>query len=1180
MKLKKLNIHGFKSFQEKTSLLFDKQFSVIVGPNGSGKSNISDAIRWVLGEQSAKSLRGDKMEDVIFSGTENIRPMNFSKVSIEFDNSDHALPLDYDEVVLDRQVYRDGESNFSINKSNCRLKDIRELLLDTGVGKEGYSIISQGRIDEILNSKPEARREIFDEASGVSKYKYNKDESIKKLAKTIENLEKIEGTKEQLEERFSYLEKESEKAKIGIKLYEELEVNQFSLYKKFVEELSKKYEISKNVLIEKQEVKEKTEKEIQELDSKIEPLKKEISQKEENLEKLNSELIKCQEDYNKYNSDFKLLSERLINKKRESESLSFSIKSYSENIEKVGESLLSLSSEFSKLENDIILDSKKEEEISSKLEEINLEIENIKDEISQKSDILKGIKEKHNSLILKQKTALSLSNSFEQEIEKIKSKIESFELLQNDIQIDIESKEGKLALLLGQTNECSDKIAKTRTDIDEKNKFLYKIDKDIYELESKEKSLKSNLAILNNIYENNEGFNKTVQVLMRKSKQVPELSNRLLGTLAELITVDPKYQMAVEYALASNLQNIVTKNQEDAKYIIEYLKNNKLGRLTFLPVDSIASKSTNLTNLSESDYLVVASEAITCDSQIRPVVESLLNKTIIVKDMDMGIRASKKNRFNRVVTLEGDIINASGSMVGGYLNKNTSSGLINRKYNIDKLKNELIVLQENITKSKDDKNTLIAELEFLNKFINEALKELKQHEQEKDKLEDSLKQLKLQNELNKNAMLNAKSDIDEKNKHIDINKYLDGQELEKLEEDIKIIEANLAELDLRKKSLYDSREDKNAEKIQINSLKKMHLRDKDIAVNNKLEYEDRLISLKDNLEKNKMTLKEDQLLINDLSVKIDELDRLSLVSKKTYEDLDRRSLEDKNLLKNLRIVLESETTNRIKLKEEEMQVTLELTKLEDLLAGFDEKIASKRDPLIEEYSLARDEFEEKINNMDPIKTNNSIVRELRTRLREIGSFSVSSIEEFVKVKEELELYNTQITDLINSKEDIEKIIRKLDKEIKTIFEKKFYEINNNFTRIFSVLFEGGSAKLTLDSSDILNSGVDIEVELPGKKLQSLSLMSGGERALTAVALLFAIFETRPAPFCILDEIDAALDDANIGRYINYLKSFKDIQFIIITHRKTSMEIADVLYGVTMEKEGVSKILKLSLEGSK
>ena len=1177
MRLKSIEINGFKSFADKIKLDFETNITAIIGPNGSGKSNVADAIRWVLGEQSAKTLRGSKMEDVIFSGTDNKIKKNYSTVSITFDNSDNVIPIDFKEVTISRKLYRTGESDYFINKSNVRLKEVRELFLDTGIGREGYSIIGQGRIEEIINGKSEDRRAIFEEASGISKIKYQKNESQKKLFRAKDNLTRLRDIIIQNENRYGFLKGQSTKAKKGIALLENIEKAEFSISYKDYNNLNSNFnKYSENLEINKEEIID-INKEFEEVKLKIAPLKEELNNITNIIEKDSTELNKLTNKKNDITNKKDILIER---------------------------------NKFIKLNNDQSLNLK--QEYIDNLEKINLEISDQENKISEKGLILKKYHDAKNevkSKLLKNKELLDskvqIIDKFileKEEIENIINDLETEkranEIITDSINKKIEENTEEVAKLNIEKESIEKKLSENKLLLESNSQKVQNIDLTILEkrqliseLENELISLNNQISNINNeinyknkevimlknYIRNYEGYGKSVQDLFKLYEKETELKSMICGTLGELISVEEKYKKAIDTVLSSNLQGIVVHNDLEAKKIIEKIKTNKIGRLNFFPISKILSKKER-SNITDSDILSFANDVITCNDDYRNIVNYFLANTVICKNMDIAIKLSNKfkNKY-RIVTLDGDVINSWGSISGGYKSSKNSFSIIGRKQQLENALSDIKALEISLSNNQNRISEIKTDLQ-LNK---EKLDNLK-NEKENTKLKiDSLQKLIYLNEFDI-------SKISEKIDEIDSYKENHQGFTPDKEKELLIYK--------EKSILID--DEINKYNLEINELKNfiLELEKEEIVVINNLDSIERDINILDNSKnillenknsnEGKLNLKETELIEFELQLK-NNLSEIELI-KKLNEDLDIKIEELTNSIGfnidlKKKLILDNEEISKrySELSEKSLTLEKEIEKNELRISNLKDQFSNLINRLCDEYSLNLEDCERKMELYKNEHFTKEELKRLKEDLRELGSFSYDSIEEFEKVKTELEFQRNQEVDLQNSIEDINKIILKLENTMKKTFINEFKSINENFSNIFKILFNGGEARLELDSEDILNCGIDIIAKPVGKKMQTLSLMSGGEKSLTAVALLFAIFETRPSPFCILDEVDAALDDSNILRYVEYLKNYlTETQFIMITHRKPTMEMADMIYGVTMEQKGISKIVSMTFNKEK
>ena len=1177
MRLKSIEINGFKSFADKIKLDFETNITAIIGPNGSGKSNVADAVRWVLGEQSAKTLRGSKMEDVIFSGTDNKIKKNYSTVSITFDNSDNVIPIDFKEVTISRKLYRTGESDYFINKSNVRLKEVRELFLDTGVGREGYSIIGQGRIEEIINGKSEDRRAIFEEASGISKIKYQKNESQKKLFKSKDNLTRLRDIIIQNENRYGFLKGQSTKAKKGIALLEDIEKAEFSISYKDYNNLNSNFnKYSENLEINKEELFD-INKEFENVKLKISPLKEELNNITNVIEKDSAELDRINKKKNDITNKKNVLIER---------------------------------NKFIRLNNEQSL--KLKQEYIDNLEKINLEISEQEKKISEKNSILKNYiddKNKVKNELSKSKELLSskvqILDKFFLEKEEIENKISDLEtekraneIITDSIKKKIEENTEEVTKLNIEKENIEKKLSENNSLLESNNQKVQNIDLTIFEkrqlISELEKELISlnnqvsninneinyknkEIIMLKNYIRNYEGYGKSVQDLFKLCDRETELKSMICGTLGELISVEEKYKKAIDTVLSSNLQGIVVHNDLEAKKIIEKIKANKIGRLNFFPISKILLKK-EYSSIIDSDILSFANDVITCDNDYKNIVDYFLANTIICENMDIAIKLSNKfkNKF-RIVTLDGDVINSWGSISGGYKSSKNSFSIIGRKQQLAKalsdIENLETSLKNNINRISDVKTDLQSNKENLDNLKSEK-------EDLKLKI-DSLQKLIYLNEFDVRKITEK---IDE------INNYKENHQGFTSDKEKELI------LYKEKSILID--DEINKYNLEINKLKNLvlEMEKNEIIVINNLDSIERDINILDNSKnillenknsnESKLKLKESELIESELQLKnnlseIELIEQLNVEFNLKTDELTNSISTNTHLRKKLILNNEEISKRYSELSEKSLTLEKEIEKNELRISNLKEQFSNLINRLCDEYSLTLEDCERKMELYKNEHFTKEELKRLKEDLRELGSFSYDSIEEFEKVKNELEFQKKQEIDLQNSIEDINKIILKLENTMKKTFLNEFKSINENFSNIFKILFNGGEARLELDSEDILNCGIDIIAKPVGKKMQTLSLMSGGEKSLTAVALLFAIFETKPSPFCILDEVDAALDDSNILRYVEYLKNYlTETQFIMITHRKPTMEMADMIYGVTMEQKGVSKIVSMTFNKEK
>ncbi|GAB1476717.1 chromosome segregation protein SMC [Bacillota bacterium] len=1176
MYFKRIEIQGFKSFAEPVSIEFHEGITCIVGPNGSGKSNISDAIRWVLGEQSAKMLRGGKMEEVIFAGTASRKSRGMAEVTLVIDNHSHILPIDYSEVAITRRMYRSGESGYFINKVPCRLRDIRELIMDTGIGVDGYSIIGQGRISDILSEKPEARREIFEEAAGIVKYRSKKEESERKLEASKANLDRVDDIVGEIESRIDGLKEESVKAAEYIKLrdrYKDIEIN---ITLKNVESLELKNEYIKD--------------DITELDNSLEESTNQKAATDEDLaanEIRNEEL----ETFANGSRDKLMLLVGEINDLTGRSRLNLEKRSSIErDKERINREIESL-----------ILRREREEgnggEVSANLEKIRLEYETLKgsfDVKNREAELLeKEVKDlqaaldnhKHSiyetySLTAGKKSEISSLLSLKDTLTKRKNQIEAEGEDQNTYRIDFEDRHRIARDERDEAVGALEDIKRVNSSL--KESYLKRLEKEraaAHELGEKKISAGQLTARLNLIQEMEaayEGYNEAVKFIMRSGTE------GLHGAVADLIKVPSGFEKAVETALGPALQNIVCGNDRDAQKAIGLLKANKAGRLTFLPLSGIKASQRPRGNIAnEGGVKGFGVDCIEFDSKYKSVMEYLLGRVVIVERLEDAIRLSKGQEIGglRFVSLEGDVVNASGAITGGSFRSKTA-GLLERKA-------EAKVLSEKIGVLNGEQRQLAAELDELRTAL-ESEKARIEAGGEKQK-ETELALLSKENELIRIAA--GLKDIEN----------LGGKrqrELSSIKSEEESAEAMISKLkaSIAKEEAFIEEAEKNAQ----GALKQIELKSLDLDKAREELTEIRLLTGAASNEKNnaEQTLKRTEEYIEEYKAEItskeeslktlerekealfsDDGDSSKLLAEKEDQKADieeklRKAIDEKSLITRYLIEIRKKRENLNEIisgwQTDKHELELKLAKNETQVEGYKEK-------LWEDFEISyiqAMEFQKKDFAVGAAVRES---REIKNRMKEIGEVNLGSIKEYESVKERYEFLTVQREDLISAMDSLVQIIEDMDRNIKRSFKESFDQVVINFENTFQALFGGGSAELRLaDESKPLETGIDIIVQPPGKKLQNISLLSGGEKTLTAIALMFAILKTKPTPFCILDEVEAALDEANIDRFAKYLQDFREIQFTLVTHQKATMEYADVLYGVTMPEGGISKVISLKL----
>lgn len=1181
MYLKKLELYGFKSFADRTTLEFMPGITTVIGPNGSGKSNISDAIRWVLGEQSMKSLRGAKSEDVIFAGTQNRKSLGFAECSIIIDNSDGKLPIEYGEVTVTRRLYRSGETGYFINKVPCRLKDILELFMDTGIGKDGYSIIGQGKIDEILSNKSEDRRRIFEEAAGIVKYRTRKVEAEKKLEQTKLNLLRINDILSEIEAKIEPLKAQSEKAKKFLSLKEELKGIEIGLFLYNIDTYKEKlanFTKDSDILQEQFQVEEKKQEEMQQLKD---ALKQEIEALNAQIEEMQNIGFESSNKIEQLNSDIKVAEQK-------SEAGKENDKRYEQEIDELTKKLLDLHEEKKqkndkktnlyankeKFEKELIEKEKELEQISGKLSSKEKEIEDKKQKVQMNIDLKY---EKKNQISTREANIENLrkrENLVKEEIATTISELDSSRMTKSEIGrtfAEMESRRGSIQKALEEiSNQREVSLQKSKEQ-----------EKKIQELSSLLQMNETRRKFLVETEREKEGYVKSVKALLVDCEKDALLRKGMHGVLADLISVPKEYETAIEMCLGQSLQNIVTDNEENAKKLVEHLREGKLGRASFLPISSVKGKKLDrLIKNSLPGVIGVASDLIKCDKAYEQIILNLLGRTVIVDNMETGVILARQNQYGfRIVTLKGDVINSSGSITGGWVAPKTVN-ILGRKQEIQELEDKI--------------KNIKAELEKV------AI--------EKEEYEDSIQDI-----------LEEANGLEKQMAETEISYATEKQRIISLEENINKLELRLAKL--KEEQITITSEIENSRQIKESILREIEILDKESEELNNVISEFALSN------------KDEQKYIDDLNFDITNL-RISVSSfdesESSIDEIVARIEED---IKNTEQSVENKKQLRIKIAEEErnlqnqieqIQTAIEKikqdvknsgSKVEELKKQRIQKGVKQEENEKEQETQRRqmDDLKEQISKIDVKKSKVEVeleqiinkmwedyeitpnnaenyskpenvadttkkVNHLRNDIKELGSINVDSIEEYKNTKERYDFMCEQRLDLENSSSKLKKMISEMVTTMKEQFETQFKVINKNFGEVFTELFGGGKAELKLsDSENILECGIDIEVQPPGKKLQNMMLLSGGEKAFTAIALLFAILKINPAPFCVLDEIEAALDDVNVYRFADYLKKFtKDTQFLVITHRKGTMEAADTVYGITMEENGISKLLSMKL----
>ena len=1179
MYLKSIEIHGFKSFANKIVFQFHNGITGIVGPNGSGKSNVADAVRWVLGEQRIKQLRGASMQDVIFSGTELRKPLGYAYVAITLDNSDHQLAIDYNEVTVARRIYRSGESEYLLNGTPCRLKDVNELFYDTGIGKEGYSIIGQGQIDKILSGKPEERRELFDEAAGIVKFKRRKLAAQKKLEDEQQNLVRVNDILSELEKQIGPLEKQSETAKIYLKKKEELktlDVNMFLLENQRLQEQLKdaqeKYDIASEDL-------ENTSKQYENIKEEYEKIEGQITLLDETIEKNRSALTDTSMLRGKLEGEINVLKEQIHSARNNEEHLKQRREAVLNEIAAKNQDKEGILSDKGQIDEQVAEIEKKRDEakaaltaVQSCIEELNNQIEGGKNAIIEALNARATIKSKlgrYDTMteqvnIRKAELTsriLRMKSDEAQQEETLKALNDEFEKINEEIctlNDAVESKEEKLTLLRETLADKDKKLRDTQVSYHQE---------------------KSRLEALSNLTERYEGYGGSVKKVMERKEQ----EKGIVGVVADIIKVDKKYETAIETALGGNIQNIVTNDEETAKRMISYLKQTKAGRATFLPLTSIThpQEFKNPESLKEKGVLGMADELVHVDEKYRNVAKAMLGRIVVVDQVDNAVRIARKFDYGiRMVTLEGELLVPGGAISGGAFKNN--SNLLGRRREMEEMEasvkkylKEVDTLLQEIEDTKAERNKLRLSLEedkasLQKKFIEQNTARLNVIKAKERKEEASESSLELKNE---------EREIESQIQEIRLSKEEISRELQDSETLEKQTEGKIKECQV----LLDEKRSEESENLAgVNAL--------EVEVEKMLQqqgfHQQNVDRINTELERSKSELSEieEGLLGNtgDIEQKennIRQIEETIQASHTSQNDTEKQLQEDITKKEELSAKQKNFFKDREALSEKMAGLDKEVYRLNAQREKLQDMTESQINYMWDEYEITLSDAagmrNEELNDLPAMKRD---ISTLKDQIKKLGDVNVNAIEDYKNLMERYSFLKTQHDDLIEAEKTLEGIITELDTAMRKQFHEKFGEISREFDKVFKEMFGGGKGTLELmEDEDILEAGIRIIAQPPGKKLQNMMQLSGGEKALTAIALLFAIQNLKPSPFCLLDEIEAALDESNVSRFAKYLhKLTRHTQFIVITHRRGTMEQVDRLYGITMQEKGVSTLVSVNL----
>ncbi|MDX8045024.1 chromosome segregation protein SMC [Gracilibacillus sp. S3-1-1] len=1180
MYLKQLDTIGFKSFAERVKIEFVSGVTAVVGPNGSGKSNITDAIRWVLGEQSAKSLRGSKMEDIIFQGSDTRKPLNVAEVTLTLDNSDNALPVDYQEISITRRVYRSGESEYLMNKQPCRLKDITELFIDSGLGREAFSIISQGKVEEILSSKSEERRVIFEEAAGVLKYKKRKKQAEYKLAETQENLNRVEDIIYEIDGQLEPLKEQASIAKEYLAQKDRLTNVEVGLLAKEIEELNQKWQDAKKQIAIKTQSLQKHQNWIVKQEAENDELKTTIQKMDDQIADLQESLLLETQELESLEGNKKIYHERFQHFQENKDKLEEEIKESKEKRETSSRTLAE-EQEILKRYND------KHQALVTQIKQLQENLEKGKNTLEEDIETLKS---DYIDLLNEQAAKRNENNSISKQLERIEGKEHVQSSKWQDLHQEREQLKQSVNVAEKQYKDAEKQLHTHQTEheklerqISVESKLLDDMQQKLFKGYQMVENLKSKKEMLEDLKEDFQGFYYGVKEVLKA--RVQHTLTGIHGAIPELIEFDDQLVDAMETALGAQAQHIVVDNEKAARAAIGWLKKTNKGRATFLPIDAMKSKHipSHLTQMlaEEEEFVGVAVDLIRFDSTYKPVMEALLGNVIIAKSLTAANQfAAKTGRRYRVVTLDGDVVNPGGSMSGGAKKKNNQSLFtrdrelksLTQKYKeyqarVEDYEEQIKNQKQLLEKLQVDKDSYYKELEGARNTYQESLSNYKEWKLSLDHLNDRLSihdQDKLQQEEDRKQLIEQK---------------------QQLEQDLKQLHTSITELDEKIAKLtdqhqnFEAEEDQLKQKLQALQVEQAELRSKRASQKEKIakieteiaEVEETITAKQKQLEQ-LIAIKEGQQTEAEIDQAIEKKRQDKTALQQTVQEIRDSRVEAQQKVTTLDESIKSAKKEEYQLQEEVQAIEIDRSRL-------DIELENRLTKLENEYSMTFEKASSQYPQPENVETAKEQVKLIKKSIEELGTVNLGAIDEYDRISERYEFLTSQQSDLVEAKRTLYEIIAEMDEEMTRKFNETFSQIKEEFTVVFKRLFGGGHAELKLTEPDkLLETGVDIIAQPPGKKLQQLGLLSGGERALTAIALLFAILRVRPVPFCVLDEVEAALDEANVTRFAQYLRHYSnDTQFIVITHRKGTMEEADVLYGVTMQEAGVSRLVSVKLE---
>ena len=1179
MYLKSLEVQGFKSFPDKTLIRFGDDITAIVGPNGSGKSNISDAILWVMGEQSSKTLRGAKMEDVIFGGTQKRSAVGFAEATLTLDNTDRALPYDADDVMITRRYYRSGDSEYYINKQSARLRDINELFMDTGLGREGYSNIGQGRIDEILSLKSADRREIFEEAAGISKYRHRKEETERKLAHTEDNLLRIGDKVSELELQLEPLKEQSEKAKKYLELKDELQGVEVAVWLDTLDKLSAAAKKAEEDYASASFVLQQAHEDLDKLYAQSENLSAVLRQKDEELEnvrikvsmldanhqQLDGQMAVLRGNVENDRANIQRIEEELQGEQDRSGGIIAQIDQANERIASIDEELTEKKQVIDQLQQELAVMTANAQGITRQFLELRGKESSLSADLAGREADIRGLEESMEQTL--------------QRSEILRADLQSGKKREDAAQADLDTCQAQLRRaredVTAAENTISGYTLRQNTRIKRRDELAQKV----RELTVKLDSVSAKTRAFRAMERDFDSYNKSVKAVMQEAQR--GTLKGVHGPVSRLIRTEDAYTVAMEIALGAAMQQIVVGNEQDGKSAISYLKRTGIGRATFLPISTIQGKKLNETGLDKCrGFVGIASDMVTCDKQYKGIVENLLARTVLVQDIDAAIAMAGKynNRF-KIVTLDGQVMNAGGSMTGGSVNK--EAGILSRANELEKLTAQEKELKEEVASVEEELREAQRQADQVEFQLNTARDQLRAAQDQVLRLEGEEKQ----HEILLNAILDAVASAQREMDSLEQRQQLDRERYAASQAKIQVYTAELAKTRAAIEGLEGSQseaaEQTNAltEKMTVLRTAAAALEAEKSTAQTHIEDLQALRNAMAGDRENKLAL------IRDIEKDIVRLENeIEQLQKRQAENDADADAQRKQLQAVLSQRSEAEAT-KTRSERESQEKNKDILNMERACALLENKKTTTAmeekqiiDKLWDSYELTPGTAAEHRGEIESVAAGNRKISELKRKITLLGTPNLGAIEEYARVNERYSYLAEQRDDVLTSKRELESIIRDITKEMTTIFVEEFAKINRYFGEVFVEMFGGGNGQLVLeDPEEPLTCGIEIRVQPPGKQLKTITLLSGGEKAFVATALYFAILKVRPTPFCLLDEIDAALDDRNVERFATYLRNLsRKTQFIVITHRRGTMEASDVLYGVTMQEQGVSKLLRLDL----